>query len=104
MDSSPSPLARLLAAIATATPAERLTGAQCRAARAALFMTQGQLATAAAVSRRTVTLFEGGASIQRRTRAAIQNALAARGVVPVAGGIMVARRLPLDAASRGASR
>ena len=55
--------------------------AQCRAARALLRWTQGQLAQQATVARKTVADFElGNRSLHRRTRLDITVALEAAGV------------------------
>jgi len=73
--------------------------AQCRAARALLRWTQGQLAQQATVARKTVADFElGNRTLHRRTRLDITVALEAAGVEFIwdAGGegVRFARKIP----------
>ena len=58
-----------------------MTAAQCRMARAAVQLGIRDLAVAAGVSPTTIAKFEGGASPQARTLAALRAALEAAGVV-----------------------
>ncbi len=67
-------------------PSMKITPSLCRAARALLDMSQGDLATASSVSRRTVSSFEAGGSAIPATLAAIQRALEEAGVEFLEGG------------------
>jgi len=73
--------------------------AQCRAARALLRWTQGQLAQHATVARKTVADFElGNRTLHRRTRLDITVALEAAGVEFIweadGEGVRFARKIP----------
>lgn len=63
-----------------------MTPDQCRMARAALQLSQGQLAKAADVRQETVSGFEGGNDSRRSTVDKLQRELERRGVVFVANG------------------
>lgn len=64
-----------------------ITAAQCRAARALLNWSQGDLATPANVTRKTLSDFEKGARIPRSGNlAAIKQAFEAAGIIFLAEG------------------
>lgn len=64
-----------------------MTPAQCRAARAILNWTQGQMAKASGVSEVTIRNFEGGKSVpQHATLVVLRQALEAAGVQFVEAG------------------
>jgi len=86
----------------TMTTAKRpvASPAQCRAARALLRWTQGQLAQQATVARKTVADFElGNRSLHRRTRLDITVALEAAGIEFIwaadGEGVRFARKMPV---------
>ena len=63
-----------------------MTGELCRAARAALQMSNSELANAAGVGVNTISRFEQGSDLRVSNAQAIQAALEARGVVFTAAG------------------
>src|SRR5215831_15350053 len=78
------------------------SSAQCRAARALLRWTQGQLAQNATVARKTVADFElGNRTLHRRTRLDITVALEAAGIEFIweadGEGVRFARKIPAAA-------
>jgi hypothetical protein len=82
-----------------------MTPETCRAARALVDMSQGELARLAQVSRATIIDFERGARAPlRATRAKMQEALARSGIVFLAGGVVKSDRERTTAARQAGDR